>query len=322
MANTILKIKGLKTYFYSEDRIVPAVDGVDLEVREGETLGIVGESGCGKSVTSLSVMRLIKYPGKIIEGEIKFGQKDLLQLTDSEMRDVRGDEISMIFQEPMTALNPVYSIGNQMMEMTLTHYKVSKQEAWDKAVEMLKTVSIPRAEEIMSAHPFELSGGMRQRVMIAMAMTCNPKIMIADEPTTALDVTIQAQILELMREMQDKYKTAIIFITHDLGVIAEMAKYVVVMYAGRIIEEASVDDIFNDPKHPYTIGLHDSTPKLDHAAERLESIPGMVPNLANKITGCAFKTRCKHVMERCCMEMPDLIKIDEKHKVRCWLHQK
>jgi len=322
VANTILKIKGLKTYFYAEDRVVPAVDGVDLEVREGETLGIVGESGCGKSVTTLSVMRLIRHPGKIIDGKIEFDGKDLLKLSEAEMRDVRGDQISMIFQEPMTALNPVYTIGNQMMEMTLVHYNVSKKEAWDKAVEMLKTVSIPRAEEIMKCYPFELSGGMRQRVMIAMAMTCNPTIMIADEPTTALDVTIQAQILELMREMQRKYNTAIIFITHDLGVIAEMSDYVAVMYAGRVIEEASCDDIFNNAKHPYTIGLHNSTPKLDVATDRLESIPGMVPNLANKITGCAFKTRCKHVMEKCCMEMPDLIKIDEKHKVRCWLYQK
>lgn len=318
--SAILKVKGLKTYFYSEDKTVPAVDGVDLEVRSGETLGIVGESGCGKSVTSLSVMRLVKSPpGKIVEGEIMLKGQDLLKLSEKEMRRIRGKDISMIFQEPMTSLNPVYTIGNQLTETIMSHNRISKKEAVRQAVEMLKIVSIPRAEEIMKAYPFALSGGMRQRVMIAMALILRPKILIADEPTTALDVTIQAQILELMKNLQKTTGTSIIFITHDLGVIAEMADYVSVMYAGKIIEEADVASIFDNPMHPYTIGLHNSTPKLDQRAERLVSIPGMVPNLTNEIKGCAFKTRCAHVMEKCCVEMPDLAVINEKHKVRCWL---
>lgn len=322
MNESILQVNGLKTHFFTEDGVVPAVDGVDFSIKMGETLGIVGESGCGKSVTSLSIMRLIKSPpGKIVAGSIMFEGKDLLKLRAQEMREIRGKDISMIFQEPMTSLNPVYTIGNQITEVLRSHKKISKKDAEEQAINVLKKVSIPRAEEIMKAYPFSLSGGMRQRVMIAMALACDPKILIADEPTTALDVTIQAQILELMKDLQKQTNTAVMIITHDLGVIAEMAKNVIVMYAGRIIEQAPVLDIFDDPRHPYTIGLHKSAPSLTVEKSRLECIKGMVPNLLKPIKGCAFRPRCDSAMDICAEELPELVNISENHKVRCWLCQ-
>ena len=319
----ILEIKGLKTYFSTDGATIPAVDGVDLSVEKGKTLGIVGESGCGKSVTSLSAMRLVKCPpGKIVGEEILLDGKDLLKLSDKEMRAVRGKEISMIFQEPMTSLNPCYTIGNQLVEVLRVHSDISKKEARKKALSMLYEVSISRPEEIMKAYPYELSGGMRQRVMIAMAMLCKPKVLIADEPTTALDVTIQIQILLLMKKMQKETDTAIMFITHDLGVIAEIADQVAVMYAGKVVEEASCLEIFNNPLHPYTIGLHNSTPKIGETEARLHTIHGAVPNLANKIQGCAFKSRCKDARKICGEKAPEIEKISEGHKVRCWKYCK
>ncbi len=321
--DTILEIKGLKTYFKTDGAVIPAVDGVDFHVEKGKTIGIVGESGCGKSVTSLSIMRLLKCPpGKIVDGQIILDGRDLLKLSDREMRDIRGKEVSMIFQEPMTSLNPCFTIGNQLIEVLRAHSNISKSEAKKQALEMLESVSISRPDEIISSYPYELSGGMRQRVMIAMAMLCNPKVLIADEPTTALDVTIQIQILTLMKKMQEAKGTAIVFITHDLGVIAEVADHVAVMYAGKVVEEASCEEIFNNPKHPYTIGLHDSTPKIEKSTPRLHTIYGMVPNLANKIEGCAFKTRCKDAMPICGDKAPEITDIEKNHKVRCWKYCK
>lgn len=317
--DTILEIKGLKTYFKTDGAVIPAVDGVDLSVEKGKTLGIVGESGCGKSVTSLSIMRLVKCPpGEIVGGEIILDGQDLLKLSNKEMQNARGKEVSMIFQEPMTSLNPCYTIGNQLIEVLRAHSKISKTEARKQALEMLESVSISRPDEIMKSYPYELSGGMRQRVMIAMAMLCNPKVLIADEPTTALDVTIQIQILILMKKMQEARGTAIVFITHDLGVIAEIADQVAVMYAGKVVEEASCEEIFNNPKHPYTVGLHNSTPKIEKTTERLHTIYGMVPNLANKIEGCAFKSRCKDAKPICGQKVPEIVEVGENHKVRCW----
>ena len=319
----VLEIKGLKTYFVTDGATIPAVDGVDLSVERGKTLGIVGESGCGKSVTSLSAMRLVKCPpGKIVDGEIILDGKDLLKLSDKEMRSVRGKEISMIFQEPMTSLNPCYTIGNQLVEVLRTHSDISKKEARQKALAMLNEVSISRPEEIMKSYPYELSGGMRQRVMIAMAMLCNPKVLIADEPTTALDVTIQIQILLLMKRMQKETNTAIMFITHDLGIIAEIADQVAVMYAGKVVEEASCSEIFTRPLHPYTVGLHNSTPKIGDKEARLHTIYGSVPNLANRIDGCAFKSRCKDARPICGKRIPEFVDAGENHKVRCWKYCK
>lgn len=315
----ILEVKGLKTQFVTEGKVIPAVDGVDFCLESGKTLGIVGESGCGKSVTSLSIMRLIPNPpGKIVGGSILVEGKDILKISEKEMQKIRGNEISMIFQEPMTSLNPCYTIGNQMMEALRVHEKVSKGEAIDRVVELLKKVSISRPGEIFKSYSYELSGGMRQRIMIAMALLCKPKILIADEPTTALDVTIQIQILELMKQLQRENNTAVMIITHDLGVIAEMADEVAVMYAGKVVEQASCLEIFDNPMHPYTIGLHHSTPKITGDQERLETITGMVPNLANPIKGCAFKTRCREAMPICGEKCPDLIEVGAGHKVRCW----
>lgn len=319
--STILNIKDLKTYFYSEDKVIPAVDGVDLSIEQGKTLGVVGESGCGKSVTSLSVMRLIKTPGRIINGSIELEGRNLLELTEKEMRAVRGKDISMVFQEPMTSLNPVFTVGNQLMETLLTHRDISRKEAWDISVETIETVSIPRAKEIMKTYPFSLSGGMKQRIMIAMALICQPKILIADEPTTALDVTIQAQILELMKKLQRERNTSILLITHDLGVIAEMADSVAVMYTGKVVEDGTAEDIFDRPKHPYTIGLHASTTKIEVETDRLVSIPGSVPNLANKIDGCSFKARCEHATDRCYHEEPPRFDLGGGHHVACWLYE-
>jgi peptide/nickel transport system ATP-binding protein len=318
----LLKIQNLHTYFYTDDGVAKAVDGVDLELREGGTLGVVGESGCGKSVTALSVMRLIPDPpGKIVKGSILFEGKDLLALSEAEMRKIRGRSISMIFQEPMTSLNPVFQIGDQVSEVLTLHEGLSKKEAWNRSVEMLKMVGIPAAERRVTEYPHQLSGGMRQRAMIAMALACSPKLMIADEPTTALDVTIQAQILELINRLQREKGMSVILITHNLGVIAETAQMVAVMYAGRVVEYADVRSLFGRPQHPYTQGLLKSIPRLDenHAKKtKLEAIPGLVPSLLDLPPGCKFSNRCKYVFEKCGQE-PPLEEIAPGHFARCWL---
>ena len=321
----LLQLKGLKTHFFTDDGVSPAVDGVDYEVRKGETLGVVGESGCGKSVTALSILQLIPDPpGKIIDGDILFEGQSLLALSNDEMRKIRGNKISMIFQEPMTSLNPVYTIGNQICEALRLHQGLTKKDAHDRAIEMLQLVGIPLPERRVDEHPHQLSGGMRQRAMIAMALSCNPSLLIADEPTTALDVTIQAQILDLMVSLKSNLETAIILITHDLGVVAESAARVVVMYAGKVVEEANVYNIFEDPLHPYTEGLLESIPRIDHSAQkkaRLKEIRGVVPIPAQLPEGCHFHPRCPKVMDVCKHEMPELKENKPGHQVRCWLYQ-
>lgn len=321
----LLEVRNLRTYFYTEDGVVHAVDGVDFEVFPGEVLGIVGESGCGKSVTSLSIMRLIGQPGKIIEGEIIYEGKDLLKLSDREMMSMRGNRISMIFQQPQTSLNPVFRVSDQISEVLNIHQDFGREAGRKRAVELLKLVGIPDAERRADAFPHELSGGMAQRVMIAMALACVPDLLIADEPTTALDVTIQAQILDLMRNMQSQFGSTVILITHDLGVIAEMANRVAVMYAGEIVEQTSVIRLFKEPLHPYTLGLIGSTPVLGNVREKLDVIPGSVPNLVNLPPACRFAPRCqarvKHNLSICTEKKPDLIQVKEDHKVRCWLYQ-
>jgi peptide/nickel transport system ATP-binding protein len=321
----LLDIKGLKTYYYTEDGIVRAVDGVDFCVYPGEVLGLVGESGCGKSVTSLSIMRLIAPPGKVVAGEIWFEGKDLLKLSEKEMIKIRGDRISMIFQQPQTSLNPVFMAGDQVAEVLNIHEKMKDAEAWEHAVDMLRAVGIPDPERRARSFPHELSGGQAQRVMIAMALALRPALLIADEPTTALDVTIQAQILDLMRQLRREFGASVILITHDLGVIAEMAERVAVMYAGEIVEQADVNTIFDQPLHPYTHGLLGSIPVLGKRKERLDVIPGSVPNLVNLPPGCRFAPRCKARMEnglRICTELkPDLLPSADGHLVRCWLYQ-
>ncbi|WP_102028902.1 ABC transporter ATP-binding protein [Salirhabdus sp. Marseille-P4669] len=318
----ILEIKGLRTSFFTDDGEVPAVDDVSLYVHEGEMLGIVGESGCGKSVTSLSIMGLIPSPpGKIVDGDILYQGNNIVNLPEKKMRAIRGNDIAMIFQEPMTSLNPLFSIGNQLIEAIRTHQNVSKKAAWDKSVEMLKLVGLPRAEELMDDYPHQLSGGMRQRVMIAMAMICEPSVLIADEPTTALDVTIQKQILQLMKELNQKLNTAIIMITHDLGVVAEVCDRVVVMYSGKIVETADIHTLYKDPKHPYTKGLLASIPDLRKKSEKLYSIPGNVPKPGSITEGCRFAPRCEMAFERCFQEDPALYPCSsDEHEVRCFLH--
>jgi oligopeptide/dipeptide ABC transporter ATP-binding protein len=317
----LLDIKNLKTEFITKKGIVSAVNGVDFSIDKGEVVAIVGESGSGKSVTSLSVMGLLGGGKKIkVSGEILFKAENLLEKSDREMRDIRGKELSMIFQEPMTSLNPVFTIGRQIIEAILRHEGGTKQEARKKAIEMLTLVGIPSPETRIDDYPHQLSGGMRQRVMIAIALSCNPELLIADEPTTALDVTIQAQILELMLELKAKLGTAILLITHDLGVVAEVADKVVVMYCGKVVERANVKDIFKDPKHPYTIGLLNSIPKMEGNDERLFMIPGTVPNPLELPTGCAFRDRCSNCMEKCKNEMPDLVSLDNR-QVRCFLYE-
>jgi len=320
----LLDVKGLKTHFFSEDGVSPAVDGVDFHVRRGETLGVVGESGCGKSVTALSIMRLIPDPpGRIVAGRILFEGRDLLDLSADQMRAIRGNRISMIFQEPMTSLNPVYTIGNQIAEAVRLHQKLSPPDALDRSLEMLKRVGIPAPERRVHEYPHQLSGGMRQRAMIAMALACNPALLIADEPTTALDVTIQAQILDLMGDLKTELSTAIILITHDLGVIAESAARVVVMYAGKVVEEADVIRIFEEPLHPYTAGLLQSIPRIDQRKtkkERLTEIKGVVPIPSQLPPGCAFHPRCPEAMEICLREAPQLKAAADGQQVRCWLH--
>ena len=325
MPDHLLNIRGLKTYFYTFEGVARAVDDVSLHLNRQEVIGIVGESGCGKSVTAQSVMRLIpEPPGKIVAGSILFDGLDLVKFSMEAMRTVRGKRIAMIFQEPMSSLNPVYTVGDQIGEMFVLHEKADRKESRERAVEMLRRVQIPAPEKRIREYPHQLSGGMRQRAMIAMALSCNPEILIADEPTTALDVTIQAQILDLMLQLKEEYRTAIMMITHDLGVIAEIAQRVLVMSAGRVVEAAPTAVIFADSRHPYTRGLLASIPRLGeralHGRSRLNEIKGMVPSLYDLSPGCSFQPRCPDVMERCRGELPPLTEIDTAHFVRCWRH--
>lgn len=325
--HSLLEVRDLKTYFYTDDGVVKAVDGVDFYVKPGEVLGLVGESGCGKSVTSMSIMRLIDQPGKIVSGEIIFEGTNLLKLPESRMIDIRGNQISMIFQQPQSSLNPVFKIGDQIAEVLQIHEKLKKEAAWKRAVELLNQVGIPDAKNKAHAYPHEMSGGQAQRVMIAMALALQPQLLIADEPTTALDVTIQAQILDLMRGLQRTLDTAVILITHDLGVIAEMADRVAVMYAGRIVEQTDIQTLFAQPQHPYTQGLIASIPVLGQVKEWLEVIPGSVPNLIGLPPGCRFADRCRareeFGLQICTVIEPDLEAAGEdgNHLVRCWLYQ-
>jgi oligopeptide/dipeptide ABC transporter ATP-binding protein len=320
----LLEVRNLKTYFYTEDGVVRAVDGVNFEVYPGEVLGIVGESGCGKSVTSLSIMRLVSAPGKITEGEVLLDGQNLLDLTEEEMTKIRGNRISMIFQQPQSALNPVFQVDDQIAEVLNIHKDFGKEAGEQRAVELLKMVGIPDPERRAEAYPHELSGGMAQRVMIAMALACVPELLIADEPTTALDVTIQAQILDLMRELRHKMGTSVILITHDLGVVAELAERVAVMYAGEVVEQADVNNLFAQPLHPYTQGLIGSIPVLGQIKERLAVIPGSVPNLVNLPPGCRFAPRCaareKFGLVICTDVKPELKEAAPDHQVRCWLY--
>ncbi|MFO7715981.1 ABC transporter ATP-binding protein [Desulfosarcina sp.] len=323
----LLAVQGLKTYFFTFDGVARAVDDVSLHLDRGEVLGIVGESGCGKSVMAQSVMRLIpEPPGRIVAGQILFDGVDIAALSMGGMRGIRGNRIAMIFQEPMTSLNPVFTIGDQISEMFTLHEGLSRKAALERAVEMLIKVQIPAPERRLQAYPHQLSGGMRQRVMIAMALACNPEILIADEPTTALDVTVQAQILDLMLTLRQDYDTAIMMITHDLGVITEIASRVVVMYAGKVVEAARTGDIFKNPKHPYTRGLLQSIPKLGerarHGRRRLREIAGMVPSLYSLPEGCRFYPRCPDRLEKCRQHLPEILETGEGHAVRCWLHVK
>ena len=325
LGEILLQIRDLRTSFYTHDGVVKAVDGVSLEVRRGEVLGLVGESGCGKSVTSLSILRLIAPPGKIDGGEILFEGRDLLGLNISEMTAMRGDRISMIFQQPTSSLNPVFKVGDQIAEVLQIYQGLSKKEALARAVELMVQVGISDPQRRVKAYPFEMSGGMAQRVMIAMALASKPDLLIADEPTTALDVTIQAQILDLMRNLQSEYNAAIILITHDLGVVAEMADRISVMYAGQIVEEAPTAELFRDPRHPYTQGLIASIPVLGEIKDELEVIPGNVPNLVNLPPGCRFAPRCRVREARgltiCTEQMPDLKPVAVGHTARCWLYE-
>jgi oligopeptide/dipeptide ABC transporter ATP-binding protein len=314
----LLEVKDLKTYFLTENGIVKAVDGVGFKVYQGEVLGLVGESGCGKSVTAFSIIRLLDYPGKTVGGEILFKGENLLRKTDAEVRKIRGKDIAMIFQEPMTALNPVLTVGFQISEALLMHFTISKEEAIKKTIELLEKVGIPMPEQRINEYPHQLSGGMRQRVMIAMAMSCDPILLIADEPTTALDVTIQAQILDLMSTLLQEFNGSLIMITHDLGVIAEIADRIAIMYAGKIVEYANKRSIFYSPLHPYTFGLLTSIPRLDVEMKRLEVIPGIVPNPLHFPEGCKFNPRCSFLTDRCKEEEPQLIEVEEGHLVRCW----
>ena len=321
----LLTVKNLRTYFYTFDGVAKAVDDVSFYMKKGEILGIVGESGCGKSVTAQTILQLIPMPpGRIVSGSIDFDGVDLTKLSMENMRDVRGNRIAMIFQEPMTALNPVFTIGDQISEMFILHKKMNKKEAWNQSIEMLQKVQIPAPEKRVHEYPHQMSGGMRQRAMIAMALSCNPEILIADEPTTALDVTIQAQILDLMLKLKQEYETAVMMITHDLGVIAELAERVVVMYAGKVVEEGKTEDIFYHPMHPYTQGLLQSIPKLGNRAmgerQQLHEINGMVPSLFHLPKGCGFCPRCPKAMDTCKEKLPDIKPINENHQVRCWLY--
>jgi oligopeptide/dipeptide ABC transporter ATP-binding protein len=321
MKHYALEVKNLSTSFHSGKKEIPAVENLSFNVLKGETLGIVGESGSGKSVTALSIMRLIPNPpGEVIGGEILYKNSDLLKISEEEMRQIRGNDISMIFQEPMTSLNPVYTIGNQLSEALILHKKLSKKEAMEKSNELLKSVRVPLADKRLRQYPHQLSGGMRQRVMIAMALSCEPDILIADEPTTALDVTIQAQILDLIKEMKDKMGTSVILITHNMGVVAEVADKVLVMYCGREVEYSDVRTLFKTPKHPYTIGLLESIPKLNGEKKELHTIRGSVPIPGQITEGCKFKTRCDYVMDRCKIIEPPIFHTGDS-KVRCWKYE-
>lgn len=321
-ANTpILKVEELQTTFFTDDGEIPAVDNVNFHVNEGEIIGIVGESGCGKSVTSLSVMGLVPSPpGKVTGGKILFKDEDLTKATEKRMREIRGNEIAMIFQEPMTSLNPVFTIGNQLVEAIRIHKKNTKAQAKQDAIRIMELVGLPRADELMNEYPHQLSGGMRQRVMIAMAMACDPQVLIADEPTTALDVTIQAQILKLMKQLNKELNTAVILITHDLGVVAETCERLIVMYSGKVVEEGSVQDIFKDPQHPYTKGLIQSVPDMRFKKQKLYSIPGSVPKPGSIKHGCRFAARCEYAFDRCLTETPELYQTAPGHTSRCFLY--
>ena len=324
MGERLLEIKGLKTYFFTDEGVVRAVDGIDLHIDKGETLGVVGESGCGKTVTALSIMKLIAMPpGRVVEGQILYQGRDLVPLPSAQMRKIRGKEISMVFQEPMTSLNPVFTIGEQIAEALRLHEGLGRRDAMDKTIEMLKIVHMANPERRVKEYPHQLSGGMRQRIMIAMALSCHPHLLIADEPTTALDVTIQAQILDLLNELKAKLGMAVMLITHDMGVIAETAQRVVVMYAAKVAEEAPVRQLFKEPLHPYTQGLLRSIPRIDLAATkklRLEAIPGVVPSLIDVPPGCRFAARCPHVKPVCTEKDPVIKEVSPGHKVACWLY--
>ena len=324
MSEKLLEVKNLHTYFDTEAGVVKAVNGVDFHIEAGKTLGIVGESGSGKSVTSMSVIRLLDYPGKIAAGEVIYRGEDLTKVSEARMRAIRGNEISVIFQEPMTSLNPVFKVGKQIGEALILHQNLTKKEARQRSIQLLRDVKIPRPEKVVDDYPHQLSGGMRQRVMIAMALACNPAILIADEPTTALDVTIQAQILSLMNDMKNDQNTAILFITHDLGVVNQMADDVVVMYCGEVVEYASVDEIFGKTKyqHPYTEGLLDSIPRIDTQSKRLDPIPGAVPHPLDLPKGCKFAPRCKFATKKCHNEHPQLVAVNGGQKVRCFYPEK
>ena len=323
MARRLLEVNNLTTHFFTSDGVVKAVDGITYHVDEGEILGIVGESGCGKSVSALSLMRLVADPpGKIVDGEVTFEDKELLQLGDAEMRSIRGNRMAMVFQEPMTSLNPVLTIGRQITETLELHQNMTKSQARERAVELIRMVGISDAGSRLSDYPHQFSGGMRQRVMIAMALSCNPKLIIADEPTTALDVTIQAQILELMRELAQQFGTALIIITHNLGVVARYANRVVVMYAGKIIETGTAAEIYRNPRHPYTLGLLNSVPRLDEAVKaKLDPIEGLPPDLVDLPVGCSFQPRCPYAFDRCTQETPYLMDHSEAHTTACWRHE-
>ena len=321
MSELLLSIKNLKTHFYTDDGIVPAVDGVDFKLLKGETLAIVGESGCGKSVTALSIIGLVPHPpGRIVDGEILFKERNLLTLSEDEMRGVRGNDIAMIFQEPMTSLNPLFTIGRQIQEAIKLHQGLSGRAARGKAVEMLDVVGIPSPEKRIRDYPHQLSGGMRQRVMIAMALSCRPDLLIADEPTTALDVTIQAQILDLIARLKEELGTSVLLITHDMGVVAETADKVLIMYCGKAVEYTDLDTFIESPKHPYSRGLIDSIPQSEGNASQLKSIDGAVPDLLNLPRGCTFSTRCRHTMERCSREEQPFVQLEGGRMVRCRLY--
>ena len=317
--NNVLEIRGLNSYFFTEKGVAPAVDGLDLDIPKGKIIGLVGESGCGKSMTAKSIMGLLKYPGRVAGGSIRFEDQDLTRLSDKELRKICGNDISMIFQEPMTSLNPVLKVGRQVRETLLVHNPtMGKAEAKQRVVEMFQRVGIPEAEKRYDCYPHELSGGLRQRVMIAMAMVCKPKLLIADEPTTALDVTIEAQILRLMKELRDETDMSVLIITHNMGVVAEICDYVYVMYAGKIMEQAETFELFDHTMHPYTKGLLDSIPRIGQNAERLHTIPGVVPNLLHLSQGCPFSNRCEYATDQCRTEKAQLHPVAPDHQVRCF----
>ena len=317
--NNVLEIRGLNSYFFTEKGVAPAVDGLDLDIPKGKIIGLVGESGCGKSMPAKSIMGLLKYPGRVAGGSIRFEDQDLTRLSDKELRKICGNDISMIFQEPMTSLNPVLKVGRQVRETLLVHNPtMSKAEAKQRVVEMFQRVGIPEAEKRYDCYPHELSGGLRQRVMIAMAMVCKPKLLIADEPTTALDVTIEAQILRLMKELRDETGMSVLIITHNMGVVAEICDYVYVMYAGKIMEQAETFELFDHTMHPYTKGLLDSIPRIGQNAERLHTIPGVVPNLLHLSQGCPFSNRCEYATDQCRTEKAQLHPVAPDHQVRCF----